>query len=324
MRTYPSALRPFVEQALRYHFEAAAAGRGGYSAGSGGKSITAASCERAAMLSLRAATCPSCQGTRRTTIPSPRKLIEIECLRCFGQGEIDRRMEPPPEAATTACPGCRGSGRYRKRGSFIPDRRGRRWVENAAYLAPCRGWFTKQMGRKVWVENPSYDPSHELAWCVRCRGEGWLPCGVLPAGESEHRAGWSPQEDDSTSAVGSGLAMMRQKKQHESVLALEIAYGEVGTFVRKRLEEPVELALWPLTSPGRQLLAHLHVPKGKRPHRALGRARESTDPLISSMAYFAHVAAVTVLELALARHFEADAATGSQTLRLSQRLQEAR
>lgn len=322
MRTYPAPLRPFVEQVLRYHFEASAAGRGGYSAGAGGKSITAASCERAAMLSLRASTCPACQGTKRTTIPSPKRVIEIECLRCFGQGEIARRMEPPPEAATRACPCCGGSGRYRKRGGFIPDRRGRRWVPNAAYSAPLRGWFTKSMGRRVWVDNRDYDPLHELAWCVRCRGDGYLPCEAMPAGGSEARAGWSPQEDDSSSTVGAGLAVMRQAGQHDSVLALEVAYGELGNFVRQRLGEPLELALWPLTRPGRLLLARLRVPKGKRPHRALSRARESTDPVVASMAAITHTAASATLELALARHFAADAITGGQTLKLSQRLQE--
>lgn len=322
MRTYPAALRPFVEQVLRYHFEAEAAGRGGYSAGAGGKSITAASCERAAMLSLRAATCPACQGTRVTTIPSPRKTIEIECLRCFGQGEISRKLEPPPEASTTACPCCCGSGRYRKRGGFIPGRASRRWVPNSAYSAPLRGWFTKSMGRRIWVENPDYDPQHELAWCVRCRGRGYLPCEAMPAGGSEERAGWSPQEDDSTSPVGAGLAVMRQAGQHASVLVLEVAYGELGNFVRQRLGEPMELALWPLTLPGQLLMARLRVPKGRRPQRALSRARESTEPVVASMASIAHTAAIATLEIALARHFTADSVTGGQTLKLSQRLQE--
>lgn len=323
MRTYPAPLRPFVEQVLRYHFEAEAAGRGGYSAGAGGKSITAASCERAAMLALRAATCPECQGTRLQTIESGRRTVEIACLRCFGEGEIARKVEPPPEASTTACPCCRGSGRYRKRGSFTAGRGGtRRWVPNLAYLSPCRGWFTESMGRRVWVANPNYDPQHELGWCVRCRGRGYLPCEALPAGGAEERAGWSPEEDDSTSTVGAGLAVMRQAGQHDSVLALEVAYGELGTYVRQRLGEPMELALWPLTRPGKLLLARLRVPKGKRPHRALSRARESTEPVVASMASIAHTAALATLEMALARHFAADSITGGQTLKLSQRLQE--
>lgn len=323
MRTYPASLRPFVEQVLRYHFEAEAAGRGGYSAGAGGKSITAASCERAAMLSLRAATCPTCQGTRRQTIDTPRRVIEIECWRCFGAGEISRRIDPPPEAATTACPWCRGSGRYRKRGSFVPGRKGRRWVDNAGYLAPCRGWFRTLQGVRVWQDNPHYDAAHELAWCVRCRGSGWLPCGVLPAAGSEHRAGYSPREEDTTSAVGAGLALMRRRGQQASVLVLELAYGEVGTYVRRRLGEPVELALWPHTRPGKALLQRLRLAKGTRPHRALARARESTEPVVATMAAMTQTAAVAVLELALARHFEADAETGGQTLRLSRRIQEA-
>jgi len=322
LRTYPAPLRPFVEQALRYHFEAQAAGRGGYSAGAGGKSITAASCERAAMLSLRAATCPRCQGTRVETIESPRRRIEIECLRCYGEGEISRKIEPPPEAATTPCPGCNGSGRYRKRGAFIRGRVGRRWVDNAGYLSPLRGWFRKVGGARVWHDNPAYDPAHELAWCVRCRGRGWLPCEALPAGGAEHRAGYSPDEDDSSSAVGAPLAVMRQSGQHDSVLALELAYGELGAFVRQRLGEPVALALWPLTKPGRLLLARLRVPTGKRPHRAMALARQSPEPMVATMASLAHTAAVAALELALARHYAADIETGGRTLRLSQRLQE--
>jgi hypothetical protein len=321
MRTYPAPLRPFVEQALRYHFEAQAAGRGGYTAGPGGKSITAA-CERAALLSLRAATCPGCQGTRVQTIESCGRTIEIECVRCFGEGVIARRLEAPPEAATTACPICSGSGRYRKRGSFIPGRVGRRWVDNVGYLAPCRGWFAKVGKQRLWHENPDYDPQHELAWCVRCHGAGWLPCEAIPAGAAEYRAGYSPEDDDSSSAVGAPLAVMRQSGQSESVLALEVAYGELGNYVRQRLGEPVDLALWPLTRPGRILLARLRVPRGKRPHRALALARHSTEPVVASMAAVAHTAAVAALELALARHFAADAETGEQTLRLSRRLQE--
>jgi hypothetical protein len=324
MRTYPAPLRPYVEQVLRYHFEAEAAGRGGYAAGAGGKSITAASCERAAMLSLRAATCPTCQGTRVQTIVSPRRVIELECLRCCGEGEIARRVEPPPEAATTRCPGCNGSGRYRKQGSFVPDRRGKRhWVANAGFLSPCRGWFRTRGGERVWEANPGYDPAHELAWCVRCRGVGWLPCGVLPMSGADHRAGYSPSEEDTTSPVGAALALMRQGGQHESVLALELAYGELGNFVRQRLGEPVELALWPLTRPGKLLMARLRLPKGKRPHKALARVRHSTEPLMASMASVAHTAAVAALELALARHYAADEAAGGQTLRLSRRIQEA-
>lgn len=322
MQTYPGTLRPFVEQAMRYHFEAQAAGRGGYSAGPGGKSITAASCERAAMLALRASTCPQCQGTRLETIHSHGRVIEVECSRCFGQGELSRRIEPPPEASTTACPACRGSGRYRKRGSFVPDRFGRRWVSNASYLAPCRGWFSTSRRQRVWQENPGYDPDHELAWCVGCRGRGWLPCEALPAGGEEHRAGYSPQDEDSTSAVGAGLAAMRLSGQHESVLALEVAYGELGNYVRQRLGEPVDLALWPLTRAGRRLLAQLRLPNGKRPHRALAQAMRSTEPLVATMVASARTAALSALELALARHFIADAETGGQTLRLSQRLQE--
>jgi hypothetical protein len=322
MRTYPAPLRPYVEQALRYHFEAQAAGRGGYSAGPGGKSITAASCERAAMLSLRAATCPTCQGTRIQTIDSPRRVIEIDCWRCCGEGEIARRIDPPPEAATTACPCCRGSGRYRKRGSFIPGRNGRRWVDNAGYDAPLRGWFAKVGGQRVWHDNPAYDPHHELAWCVRCRGRGWIACGVIPAGGSEHRAGYATSEDEATSPVGAVLSLMRRRGQHASVVVLELAYGEVGTYVRRRLGEPVELALWPFTRPGRLLLERLRVVKGTRPHRALARARESTEPVVASMVAGAQTAAVAVLELALARHFAVDEETGGQTLRLSQRIQE--
>ncbi len=323
MRTYPASLRPFVEQVLRYHFEAEAAGRGGYSAGAGGKSITAASCERAAMLSLRAATCPRCQGTRVQTIDSPRRVIEIECLGCFGEGEIAKRVEPPPEAATTACPCCRGSGRYRKRGSFVRGRRGRRWVGNAGWLAPCRGWFATVAGQRVWHANPDYDPHHQLAWCVRCRGNGWLPCAALPMGGSEYRPAYAPSEDDSSSPVGAALLVMRQQGQHESVLALEVAYGELGNYVRQRLGEPVELALWPLTRPGKALLAQMRVPTGKRPHRALARARHSTEPLLASMAAVTQTAALAALELAVARHYEADAAAGGLTLRLSKRIQEA-
>lgn len=323
MRTYPAPLRPFVEQVLRYHFEAEAAGRGGYSAGAGGKSITAASCERAAMLSLRAATCPTCQGTRVQTIVSPRRVIELECLRCCGEGEIARRVEPPPEAATTRCPCCNGSGRYRKRGSFVPGRHGRDYVANAGYLSPCSGWFRMQSGQRVWQDNPDYDPHHELGWCTRCRGSGWLPCGVLPMSGTDHRAGYSPAEDDTTSPVGAALSRMRQDGQHESVLALEVAYGELGTYVRQRLGEPIELALWPLTRPGKVLMARLRLPQGKRPHRALAYARQSTEPLMASMAAVAHTAAVTALELAMARHFAADEVTGGQTLRLSKKIQEA-
>jgi hypothetical protein len=322
MRTYPAPLRPFVEQVMRYHFEAEAAGRGGYSAGAGGKSITAASCERAAMMSLRAATCPTCQGTRVQTIDSPRRVIELECLRCFGEGEIPRRVETPPEAATTPCPCCKGSGRYRKRGSFVPGRKGRRWVDNAAFLAPCRGWFETRGGQRVWQTNPDHDPAHELAWCVRCRGAGWLPCAALPMG-SDHRAGYAPSEDDSTSPVGAALVAMRQSGQHDSVLALEVAYGELGNYVRQRLGEPVELALWPLTRPGKLLMKRLRLVNGKRPHRALAGARQSTEPVMASMAAVAHTAATAALELALARHFVADDAAGGQTLRLSKRIQEA-
>lgn len=308
---------------MRHHFEAQAAGRGGYNAGPG-KSITAASCERAAMLSMRATTCPLCQGTRVQTIDTPRRVIEIECLRCFGEGEIARKVDPPPESSTRACPVCTGSGRYRKRGSFIPGREGRRWVDNLAYLAPCKGWFSRAGGQRVWRDNPDHDPAHELAWCVRCRGGGWLLCEALPAGSADHRAGYSPEEDDSSSAVGAPLAVMRQIGQHESVLALEVAYGELGNYVRQRLGETVDLALWPLTRPGRLLLARLHLPEGKRPHRALAHARRSTEPVLASMAAVAQTAAVAALELALARHFAADASTGEQTLRLSRRIQETR
>jgi hypothetical protein len=322
MRTYPAALRPFVEQALRYHFEKQVAGRGGYTAGPGGKSITAASCERAAMLSLRAATCPRCQGTRLETIKSGRRVLEIDCTHCFGEGEVARKIDPPPEAATRACPICSGSGRYRKRGSFVPGRQGRRWVDNVGYFAPLRGWFSTIAGQKVWQPNPDYDPHHELAWCVRCRGDGWLPCEALPAGTAEHRAGYSPDDDDSTSPVGAPLAIMRQSGQHESVLALEVAYGELGNYVRQRLGESVELALWPLTRPGRLLLARLRLPTGKRPHHALARARHSTEPIVASMAAVAQSTAMAALELALARHFAADAETGGQTLLLSQRIRE--
>jgi hypothetical protein len=322
MRTYPGPLRPFVEQVLRYHFEAQAAGSGGYSVGAAGKSITAASCDRAAMLALRAATCPQCQGTRVETISSHGRVLEIECQRCFGEGEISRRTEASPEAATIACPCCRGSGRYRKRGAFIPDRHGRRWVTNTGYFAPCRGWFVTIGRQRVWHENPDYDPAHELAWCTRCRGRGWLACEAIPAGGSELRAGYSPRDEDSSSAVGAGLAVMRQVGQHESVLALEIAYGELGTYVRQRLGEPVDLALWPLTRAGRILLLELRLPKGQRPHRALAQARHSTEPLVASMVARAHTSALAALELALARHFAADAETGGQTLRLSQRIQE--
>lgn len=322
MRTYPAPLRPFVEQAMRYHFEAQAAGRGGYGVGTSGKSVTAASCERAAILSLRAATCPDCQGTRVETIESPRRTIEIECTRCFGAGEVARKMEPTPESATTACPICIGSGRYRKRGNFIPGRAGRRWVDNAGYLAACRGWFRRAGGQRIWTDNPEYDPQHELAWCVRCHGNGWLPCEAIPASSVAQRAGYSPEDDDSTSAVGAPLAVMRQSGQHESVLALEVAYGELGTYVRQRLGEPVDLALWPLTRPGRMLLARLRVPKGKRPHRAMALARLSEEPFIASMAAVAQRSAVAALELALAQHFAADAETGEHTLRLSRRIQE--
>lgn len=276
------------------------------------------------MLSLRATTCPTCQGTRRQTIDTPRRTIEIECWRCFGAGEISRRIDPPPEAATTACPWCRGSGRYRRRGSFVEDRHGRRWVPNAGYLAPCQGWFRTVAGRREWQPNPSYEPQHELAWCVRCRGAGWLPCGVLPASGSHERAGYSPREEDTSSAVGAGLALMRRAGQQTSVLVLEVAYGEVGTYVRRRLGEPVELAIWPFTRPGRLLLERLQLARGTRPHRALARARASTEPVVASMAAVAQTAAVAALELALARHYEADAEGGGQTLRLARRLQEAR
>jgi len=323
MRTYPAPLRPFVEQALRYHFEAQAAGRGGYAAGAGGKSITAASCERAAMLSLRAATCPRCQGTRVQTIPSPKRVIEIDCTHCCGEGEVARKIDPAPEAATRPCPICTGSGRYRKRGSFVPGLHGRRWVDNAGYFTPLRGWFTNVGGKRVWTDNPDYDPHHELAWCARCRGQGWLPCEAIPAGTTEQRAGYSPDDEDTTSPVGAPLALMRQTGQHQSVLALEVAYGELGTYVRQRLGEPVELALWPLTRPGRKLVERLALPRGKRPHRALALARHSTDVVVASMATVAHTAAIATLELALARHYAADAETGGQTLRLSQRIQEA-
>jgi hypothetical protein len=322
VKTYPAPLRPFVEQAMRYHFEAQAAGRGGYTVGTGGKSITAASCERAAMLSLRASKCPVCQGTRVQTIDSPRRVIEIDCLRCFGEGEIARKVDPAPEAATTACTVCNGSGRYRKRGSFLPGLHGRRWVDNAGYFAACRGWFAKLNGQRVWKENSDYDPHHELAWCTRCRGRGWLPCEALPAAASDHRAGYSPDEEDSTSAVGAPLAIMRQSGHRESVLALEVAYGELGNYVRQRLGEPVALALWPLTRPGQALLVRLRLPKGKRPHRALALARHSTEPVIAAMAAIAHTTALAALELAFARHFEADEETGGQTLRLSRRIQE--
>jgi hypothetical protein len=322
MQTYPAPLRPFVEQALRHHFEAQACGRAGYASGPG-HSITAASCERAALLSLRASTCPLCQGTRVQTLECSARVIEIECLRCFGSGEVVRKVEPLPEGSTRVCPVCSGgSGRYRKRGSFIPGRHGRRWVDNAAYRAPCQGWFKRVGKQRVWHVNPDYDPDHELGWCVRCRGKGWLPCEALPAGRAEHRAGYAPSEDDSSSAVGAPLALMRATGQLESVLALEVAYGELGNYCRQRLGESIDLALWPLTRPGRLLLARLALPRGKRPHRALSLCRHSSEPLVASMAAVAQNAAVSALELALARHFAADAGTGEHTLHLSQRLRE--
>ncbi len=323
MRTYPSQLRPFVERVLCRYFEAELAGRGGYSAGVGGKSITAVACERAAQLSVRATTCPECQGTRTQTIQAPRRVIELECLGCCGEGEIRRKAEPEPEGATTACAVCRGSGRYRKRGGFLPGRSGRRWVDNAAYRDGCKGTFDRTGGERRWRPNPGYDPAHELAWCAACQGRGWLPCSAQPVPAPGLRAGYSPHEETASPVVGAALRLMRQRGQTDSCTVLEVAYGEVGRFVSRRLGEPVQLALWPFTRPGRLLIARLRLPTGARPHRALLAAQQSLEPVVASMAAVTQTAAVAVQELALARHFEADSETGSHTLRLSRRLKES-
>ncbi len=327
--TYPIELRPFLEVVLEQHFDSL----GGSSHPVGrGISVTEATRRRCNRGSIRATTCDECKGTKKQTIRTTKRDIEIPCPACFGAGEFGTHVKP----SVGVCTKCNGGGRYRPEKVWAPTRlllrqmaerleaiKGDRTVDphrelgklyrlgkkrpllNVARRDNCPGQFRWVQGKRVWNDNPDHDPYHELAQCTACRGSGW-DGGLDAQPIAPDEGGGAIPSWERRSHVGDVLLELESSGAWEARTVLELAYGEVGRYVTKRLGEPRTLALWAATKPGSALMSHLMLPDNRRPHKALAQARASSDLVVATMVRAAETASVALLERAWTQLCAAD------------------
>ncbi|MDX1527039.1 MAG: hypothetical protein R3337_00340 [Gammaproteobacteria bacterium] len=188
----------------------------------------------------------------------------------------------------------------------------KRPLQNQAHNANTRYRMRYVQGRRRWNANPDFDPPlpfigptmFEPAECTSCRGTGWVG-GLDAQPVSPAEGGGPPAVAEPTSEVGDVLIALEGHGTWESRTVLELAFGEVGRYVTRRLCEPRSVALWPVTKPGRALMRLFCFGAG-RPHKTLVGARESVDPTHQALVSTAELAAVGLLEVALAQLYVAD------------------
>jgi hypothetical protein len=278
--TFPDALRPHVAQVLRHHYETSPSM---ITLGGSGISVTGAVIERASMLSMRMATCPTCLGSKTENITlTNKRVVSITCWRCHGDGEIGEIRKTKMQEQTVRCTSCKGTG---------------------------------TVVRPEYRKDKVHDP-HPLP-CEDCDAHGYRHMDTVICGTGEYPHS-QPTPGEELSVATDALRYMREAGQERSLLVLSIAYGEVGRGVERQLDLPVALSLWPHTTHGRKLLDRLGA-KGQPPwetlHGCLGG--DWTQTTLASMA---NTSAIALLEMGLSHLARADGETGGSITGAARRL----
>jgi hypothetical protein len=281
---YPDHLRNAVGQVLRRHFQSE---RSWARLNSHVGSTTGAALERAGMRSLRMQPCPSCNGAKyhyeRISFGMRKraKVVPMPCVRCDATGQIGRPVGQQKIRETTKrCDRCKGAGR------LYP-------AEMARLIMP-------------WIR------------CPDCRGRSYV-ANLDAAHGPDMSCYFDRSADEGTSPVQRLLTDLRRANRSNDALALELAYGEVGAKVEKRLGAPITLALWPLTTPGKELILELRS-NAKTLHGDLIHAWHEGSVRQQTLASQANTAAIAGLETALCGLFEVDRETGFHVRAMAERL----
>lgn len=282
-KTYPDHLRPAVATVLRRHFQSE---RSWARLNSHVGSTTGAALERAGMRSLRMQTCPNCKGAKyhyeRISFGTRKraKVVAMPCVRCEASGQIGCSVGVQKIRETTKCCGrCSGSGR------LYPS-------DMVALVMP-------------WIR------------CYDCRG-----CGYVANLDAAHGPDMScyfdRSVDESSSPVQRLMRKLRLANRSHEAMVLELAYGEVGGRVERKLGAPITVALWPITAPGRELVSELRC-KAKTLHGDLLHAWNEGTVRQQTLASQANTAAIAGLETALCCLFAADRETGFAVRAMAER-----
>lgn len=281
---YPDHLRNAVGQVLRRHFQAE---RSWARLNSHIGSTTGAALERAGMRSLRMTPCPGCRGAKyhyeRISFGARKraKVVAMPCVRCDATGQIGRSVGVQKiREATKVCKKCSGSGKL-----YPPD---------------------MVMMVMPWIR------------CCDCRGRGYI-ANLDAAHGPDSSCYFERSSEQSTSPVHRLLREMRVANRTQEAMILELAYGEVGGRVEKKLGAPITLALWPLTTPGKDLVRELRC-KAKTLHGDLLHAWNEGSVRQQTLASQANTAAIAGLETALCCLFAADRETGFAVRAMAERL----
>lgn len=280
---YPDHLRPYVAMVLKRHFQSE---RSWARLNSHVGSTTGAALERAGMRSLRMTPCPDCKGAKyhyeRISFGTRKraKVVAMPCVRCDASGQIGRSVGGQKIRETTkSCGRCSGSGR------LYPS-------EMAALVMP-------------WIR------------CFDCRGRGYI--ANLDAAHGPDMSCYVDRSDEATSPVQRLMRSLRVTNHPNEALVLELAYGEVGARVEKKLGAPITLALWPLTTPGKELVLELRC-KAKTLHGDLLHAWHEGTVRQQTLASQANTAAIAGLETALSCLFTVDRESGFEVRAMAERL----
>lgn len=281
---YPLHLRDAVGQVLRRHFQSE---RSGARLNSHVGSTTGAALERAGMRSIRMHDCPTCRGAKfhyeRISFGARKraKVVAMPCVRCDATGQIGRSVGQQKIRETTKiCPKCSGCGK------LYP-------TDMVALLMN-------------WVR------------CYECRGRGYV-ANLDAAHGPDLSCYFERPEEISGSAVQRLLREMRLTNRAHEAMILELAYGEVGGRVEKKLSAPITLALWPTTAPGKELVRELRC-RASTLHTDLLEAWSAGTVRQQTLASQANTAAIVGLEVALSCLFTADRETGFQVRAMAERL----
>ncbi len=280
---YPDHLRPAVGLVLRRHFDSE---RSWARMNSHIGSTTGAALERAGMRSIRMHECPSCKGAKfhyeRISFGNRKraKVVAMPCVRCDATGQIGRSVGVQKIRETTkVCSKCSGCGKL-----YPPDM--------VLMVMP-------------WLR------------CYECRGRGYVD--NLDAAHGTESSSYFEYSYETVSPVQKLLRNLRLNNRSNEALAIELAYGEVGMRIEKKLAAQVTLALWPLTTPGKELIRELHC-KSKTLHGELLHAWNEGTMRQQTLASQANTAAIAGLETALCCLFEADRETGFKVRAMAERL----
>jgi len=208
------------------------------------------------------------------------KVIALACARCDGTGEVGRAVGlRAVREATKRCAKCHGVGRL----------------------------YPSEMAKLVmnWIR------------CFDCRGDGYVD--NLTAAHNSEATCYFDNSHETVSPVQRVLRAMRLENQTNEVMALELAYGEVGARIEKKHSGPITLALWPITGPGKELILELRC-KAKTLHGELLAVWNEGTVRQQTLASRANTAAIAGLENALCSLFAADKRLGFEIRTMAERL----